>query len=210
MKITKIETIPYKIHYLKPLEFASGCITEVENVLVRVYTDAGIMGCAEAPSRPYIYGESQASIINAIQAWYAPSLDGIALKNSEQVYHAMRWVTANQTARVAVDTAIWDALGQYYQRPCYQLLGGWSKQIAVSHMIGYDMAQKMVENAQSINEKYGVTTFKVKTGRDVKRDIAACKALHQALPEACLYVDANHGWSAHEAIFAAQVLRDEF
>ncbi|MEY0433180.1 mandelate racemase/muconate lactonizing enzyme family protein [Providencia huaxiensis] len=209
MKIIRIETIPYKIPYLTPLEFATGSIIEVENVLVRIHTDEGIIGCAEAPSRPYIYGESQASIIYAIQSWFGPSLANIDLRNIERVYHAMRWVTGNQTARAAIDMAIWDALGQLYQRPCYQLLGGWDNKIAVSHMIGYDQPQKMVEHALMMKDKYGVTTFKVKTGRNVHADITACKALRKAMPEACLYLDSNHGWPAHDAIYAAQSLRDE-
>lgn len=209
MKISRIETIPYKIPYVTPLEFATGRITEVENVLVRVHTDIGITGCAEAPSRPYIYGESQVSIVNAIQNWFVPSLIGVELENSEQVYHAMRWVAANQTARAAVDMAIWDAVGKLYNRPCYQLLGGWNNRIAVSHMIGYDLEQKMIEHALTMKEQYGVTTFKVKTGRDVRRDISACKALRKALPEARFYLDSNHGWSSGEAIYAARALQDE-
>lgn len=49
MKITAVEAIPFAIPYVKPLKFASGEIHAAEHVLVRVHTDDGIVGIAEAP-----------------------------------------------------------------------------------------------------------------------------------------------------------------
>lgn len=209
MKISAIETIPYRIPYLTPLEFATGKITQVENVLVRVHTDDGLVGTAEAPARPYIYGESQASIIYAIQNWFLPSLRDKDLRSSEHVWQAMRWVKGNQTARAALDMAIWDIRGQALNQPCHRLLGGWTQRIAVSHMIGFDTPDNMVKHATEMQQRYGISHFKIKVGKDIARDIVACKALRRALPDACLYLDANHGWTSREAMMAAVTLRDE-
>ncbi|WP_247196526.1 hypothetical protein [Streptomyces sp. GESEQ-35] len=63
MKITAIEAVPYAIPYTKPLRFASGEVRTAEHVLVRVHTDAGLTGVADAPPRPFTYGETQASVI---------------------------------------------------------------------------------------------------------------------------------------------------
>ena len=57
MKIIKVEAIPFSIPYRKPLRFASGEVSEAEHVLVRVHTDDGLVGTAEAPPRPYTYGK---------------------------------------------------------------------------------------------------------------------------------------------------------
>lgn len=209
MKISHIETIPYRIPYTTPLEFATGKITEVENVLVKVHTDEGLVGIGEAPSRPYIYGESQASIIYAIQNWFLPSLRDIDLLSTEHVWQAMNWVKGNQTARAAIDMAIWDIRGKIYKQPCHRLLGGWTTQINVSHMIGFDTADNMVKHAHNIQERYGISHFKIKVGKNITQDIRACKALRKALPEAHLYLDANHGWTSQEAMLAAESLRDD-
>lgn len=209
MKISKIETIPYRIPYTTPLSFATGTITAVENVLVRIYTDEGIIGEADAPARPYIYGESQQSIITAIDQWFLPSLQDIDLMDNEKVSHAMAWVTDNPAARAAVDLAVWDAIGKYRNLPCSQLLGGWCDEILVSHMIGHDIPQKMAESAVAMAEKYGIRTFKVKTGTALKADILACKLIRKALPDADLYLDANHGWTSTEAMVAGHALKDE-
>lgn len=72
MKITQIEAIPFAIPYIKPLKFASGEVHVAEHVLVRVHTDEGVVGVAEAPPRPFTYGETQASIIAVINGIFAP------------------------------------------------------------------------------------------------------------------------------------------
>ena len=51
MKITAVEAIPFAIPYVKPLKFASGEVHVAEHVLVRVHTDDGVVGVAEAPAR---------------------------------------------------------------------------------------------------------------------------------------------------------------
>lgn len=208
MKITHIETIPYKIPYLTPLEFATGIITDVENVLVRIHTDQGVIGQSEAPARPYIYGESLASIVTAIHHWFIPSLEGIDIEDNEKVYHALRWVIGNQTARAAIDLAIYDAIGKNHGVSCRQLLGGMTNRIKVSHMIGYDLPERMAEQAIIMKQKYGINTFKVKTGKNVQIDIQVCRTIRKALPESVLYLDANHGWTAQETLYAADMLRD--
>jgi L-alanine-DL-glutamate epimerase-like enolase superfamily enzyme len=53
MKITRVEAIPYAIPYAKPLRFASGEVTVAEHVLVRVHTDEGVVGIADAVPRPF-------------------------------------------------------------------------------------------------------------------------------------------------------------
>ena len=78
MKITRIETIPFAIPYRKPLRFASGEVTRAEHVLVRVHTDDGLTGVAEAPPRPYTYGETQASILAVIRTVFAPQVTGLS------------------------------------------------------------------------------------------------------------------------------------
>jgi L-alanine-DL-glutamate epimerase-like enolase superfamily enzyme len=52
----------------------------------------------------------------------------------------------------------------------------------------------MVELAIAVRERHGVLAFKVKVGRDVETDLAACRGIRAALPDADLYVDANRGW----------------
>ena len=56
MKITEVEAIPFAIPYVKPVVFASGEVHAAEHVLVRVHTDDGVIGVAEAERRREGYG----------------------------------------------------------------------------------------------------------------------------------------------------------
>ena len=57
-----------------------------------------------------------------------------------------------------------------------------------------------------MNEQLGVKTFKVKVGRAPELDVAAVRAIREALPDADLYVDANRGWSYDDAVRAGDAL----
>ena len=65
-RITEVEAIPFAVPYRRPPRFASGTVSSADNVLVRVHTDAGLVGQAEAQPRPYTYGETQTSIVDTV------------------------------------------------------------------------------------------------------------------------------------------------
>jgi L-alanine-DL-glutamate epimerase-like enolase superfamily enzyme len=210
MKIERIETIPFAIPYRKPLRFASGEVHAADHVLVRVHTEDGVVGVAEAPPRPYTYGETQASIIAAVTTLFAPELVGVALTEREVVHARMDRTVGNPAAKAAVDMAIWDALGRTLDLPVTALLGGFTDRMRVSHMVGFASDEAMVAEAQRVRDTYGITTFKVKVGRrPVDLDVGACRALREALgPDVELYVDGNRGWSPSEAARALHAMAD--
>ena len=184
MKITRIETIPFAIPYRKPLRFASGEVTRAEHVLVRVHTDDGLTGVAEAPPRPYTYGETQASILAVIRTVFAPQVTGLSPLEREQIRARLDRTVGNPTAKAAIDMAVWDVIGQSAGLPVTELLGGYGNQLRVAHMVGFAGLAEMVAEAERVGELYGITTFKVKVGRrPIDLDIAACRALREALGE---------------------------
>ncbi|MER6910368.1 enolase C-terminal domain-like protein [Streptomyces sp. NPDC000594] len=210
MKITGIETIPFAIPYRKPLRFASGEVHTAEHVLVRVHTDSGLTGTAEAPPRPYTYGETQESIVAVIDRVFAPQLLGLCALERETVHALLDRTVGNPAAKSALDMALWDILGQAAGVPVATLLGGWTDRMRVSHMVGFAPAGAMVTEALRIRETYGITTFKVKVGRrPYTDDVTACRALREALgPEAELYIDGNRGWTAAESARALREMAD--
>ena len=44
VKITAVEAIPFALPYRRAPKFASGSVDRADNVLVRVHTDAGLVG----------------------------------------------------------------------------------------------------------------------------------------------------------------------
>jgi L-Ala-D/L-Glu epimerase len=210
VKITSIEAIPFAIPYRKPLRFASGEVHVADHVLVRVHTDDGVVGVAEAPPRPYTYGETQQSIVAAVTTLFAPELEGLTLLERETSAVRMGRTVGNPTAKAAIDMAMWDALGHTLGLPVTQLLGGWTDRMRVCHMVGFAPETEMIAEAQRVREQYGIRTFKVKVGRrPVELDVSACRALRAALgPDVELYVDGNRGWTPSEAARALRAMED--
>lgn len=210
MKITRVEAIPFAIPYRKPLRFASGEATTAEHVLVRVHTDEGLTGVAEAPPRPYTYGETQASILAVIDGIFAPQAVGLSPLEREQLHARLGRTVGNPTAKAAIDMAVWDIIGQAVGVPVTELLGGYGTQMRVAHMVGFAEPAEMVAEAGRMRDTFGISTFKVKVGRrPADLDIAACRALREALgPDTELYIDGNRGWTATESARVLRALAD--
>jgi L-Ala-D/L-Glu epimerase len=206
VRITALEAIPFAIPYRRPAGFASGTVTTADNVLVRVHTDAGLVGQAEAQPRPYTYGETQVSIVHTVGSTLAELLVGLNPLQLEVIAERCGRIAGNQVARGAVDLAVWDLVGQILERPCHTLLGGYARDVEAAHMVSFGDPGEMAEEALSVHERLGVRTFKVKVGRDPALDVAATRAVREALPEADLYVDANRGWSYADAVRAGDEL----
>jgi L-alanine-DL-glutamate epimerase-like enolase superfamily enzyme len=206
VRIVEVEAIPFALPYRRPARFASGAVERADNVLVRIHTDAGLVGHAEAQPRPYTYGETQASILGAIRGWFAPRLLGMRPGSIEAARAACVGLAGNHCARGAVDVALWDLLGQLTGAPVSALLGGFADRVAVAHMISFDTPDAMAHDAASMHAEHGIHVFKVKVGREPDVDIAAVQAVREALPGADLYADANRGWTLEQALRAGDGL----
>jgi L-alanine-DL-glutamate epimerase-like enolase superfamily enzyme len=206
VRITEVEAIPFALPYRRAPRFASGSVDRADNVLVRVHTDAGVTGQSEAQPRPYTYGETQASITAAVRGWFAPRLLGLPAGAIEQARAACAGLAGNHCAQGAVDLALWDLFGLLVGMPCSTLLGGFADRVAVAHMVSFDTPEAMAADALAMHEEHGVRAFKVKVGRDPDLDVAAMRAVRDALPDADLYADANRGWSLPDALRAGDAL----
>jgi L-alanine-DL-glutamate epimerase-like enolase superfamily enzyme len=206
--ITHVEAIPYSVPYRVPGRFASGAVERADNVLVRVHAGDGLVGQAEAQPRPYTYGETQATIASAVRDRLGPALEGIDPLATELIDERGGGIPGDRVARGALDLAVWDLVGQILGRPCATLLGGYARDVAVAHMVSFAEPKAMAEEALAMHERHGIRTFKVKVGRDVETDVAAVRAVREALPHAELYVDANRGWSYESALRAGEALAE--
>jgi L-alanine-DL-glutamate epimerase-like enolase superfamily enzyme len=206
VRIAEVEAIPYALPYRRPARFASGSVETADNVLVRIHTDAGVTGHAEVQPRPYTYGETQASIVGAIRGWFAPRLAGLRPAALEHARSACEGLAGNQCAKGGVDVALWDLLGRLAGLPCSTLLGGYADRVAVAHMVSFGTPLAMARDAAKMHEEHGVRAFKVKVGRDPDLDVAAVRAVRDAVPDADLYADANRGWTLEQALAAGDAL----
>ena len=210
MIIERVEAIPYRIPMRKPLHFASGAVHHMDNVLVRLTTDTGIVGVADIPPRPYTYGETQAGVVSLLEGLFADALLGADPLDRGRIHARLNCTVGNFATRGGVDIALWDIIGISLGTPVHRLLGGFADAVRVSHMLGFAPADEMVEEALRYRDVYGITAFKIKVGRyPLSLDIDLCRALRSALgPEAELYMDANRGWTAADAVRVLEQTED--
>ena len=206
--IVAVEAIPVRFPMRRAGVFASGRIDVAENVLVRVRSESGLTGQAEAQARPYTYGGGQESIVAAVRDELGPRLIGHSALRTESLYELAAVPGADRVARGALDVAVWDLAGLLLGQPTQRLLGGYATEVPVAHMVSLGASGAMAEEALEAHERFGVTTFKVKVGREPDLDVAAVAAVREALPDSELYVDANRGWSVEQALAAIPRLVD--
>lgn len=211
MKISKIEAIPFNIPF-KPEMYFHSILTMSKfcnHVLVKIHTDEGIIGLAEAPPRPHVYGETQKSICTAIEEKMAPNLIGMNPFDLERIHHKMERVKYNMTVKGAIDVALHDIIGKIVGIPIYRLLGGWNpEKVALSWMMGIMETGDMAREAKEFYSR-GFKAFKIKAGFDPQRDIENFRAIREAVgDDAILYIDANQGYSPFDAIRAINSMKE--
>jgi muconate cycloisomerase len=212
LKIIRIEPIPISVPLKKGMtaKTAHGEHAVSPYVLVRVHTDAGIMGLGEATISGLWSGETQAGTVAAIRDYLAPVLIGRDPRDITAARRAMDFmIKLNPFTKSAVEMALWDIAGKAAGLPVYQLLGGkvrdrvriklvvWARDVAGSRA----MAEAHL--------KLGVTCVKVKVGLDPETDIARVRAVREvAGPSIPVTIDANCGWTIQQARYCLNQLRD--
>ena len=212
MKITRIEPIPICVPLKKGLtaKTAHGEHAVSPYVIVKVHTDAGIVGLGEATISGLWSGETQAGTVAAIAEYIAPQLIGTDPRNITAARRAMDFVIKlNPFTKAAVEMALWDIAGKAVGLPVYQLLGGkvrdrvriklvvWARDVAGS--------RAMAEGHLAL----GVSCVKVKTGLDPESDIARVRAVREvAGPNIPLTIDSNCGWTIQQAKYCLRQLAD--
>ena len=208
MKITEIRATPFSIPLKSTLKFAHGSMTTTDHVLVEVVTDEGLVGVAEAPSRPFFYGELQKSIVAAIEDWFAPGLVGSHPTDIEGAWSRFAGIQHNNTAKGALDLALHDIVAQASNLSLTRLLGGVPAPVRVTYVCGFAKPEIMADEAASINAEHGISAFKLKAGMDRKSDATMLAAMRKCLPDALLYLDCNQALRAAEAVELLSVAAD--
>ena len=199
--IVRIDTAPLRLPLRSQLRWGQRSeLGHLEHVLVRVTTDDGAVGIAEAPVRPTIYGETRASVEAAIREVLSPALIGRELHDDAALDRATASLPYNYAAHGALDIAVQVARAHQRGDDLVSAYGGPRTEVRVSYILGIDEPDRMIAEALRIAE-LGVRVFKVKVGRDHAADVEVVRALGDALADtdAVLYADANEAYEPAEA-----------
>ncbi len=211
MKISRIESIPVRVPLRQGMttKTAHGEHVDSPYVIVRVYTEEGLIGLGEATVAPRWSGETSAGCVTAIEQLIAPELIGADPRDITLLRQRMdRCLKRNPFTKAAVEMALWDLAGKSAGLPLYQLLGGkLHDAIPIKMVVGAFDIPRAVRLAEQFLTR-GVKCLKVKTGLDPAGDLARVKAIREvAGPDIPIGIDSNCGWDVATARQMLQELR---
>ena len=205
VKIVNLETIRLTVPLDEPIVTSFGRMDSRSSLVIRVSTDAGLVGLGESWANFPPWGaEEKALIINK-------GIKPLLIDKNPLAVSAL-WELMQHTLMVpcggkqlgapgpihqaisGVDIALWDIWGQALNQPIYALLGGpvssriqaYASGIGPSNFLGH------VERAVGL----GYEMFKLKVGFGLQKDLENLAAIREAIgTEARLLLDANQAWN---------------
>jgi len=182
---------------------------DATQTLLCILTDEGVEGYSLGPSR------------GPIERIVKPILLGQDPFYRERIWQQLKerqrlnLATLYDGVLAHVDMALWDLAGRALGQPVYKLLGGYRDKVKAyaSTMCGDDLpggldTPEAYARFALACKAQGYTAFKLHTWQppipgapDVKRDIAACAAVREAVgPDMALMLDPFHYYSREEAL----------
>ena len=209
MKITHIETMEITTPLKKPFKTALRQTSISESLIVKIFTDDGLVGFGSAPPTAVITGDTLGSIKSAIVDFISPAILGMDIEEFEPIMKRLHSsIYRNTSAKAAMDMALYDLFGKHFKIPLYKLFGGARKEIISDITVSVNSPAEMAEDAIQY-VKSGYSTLKTKVGLDSQLDIIRVKRIREAVGnDIKLRLDANQGWIAKDAIRTIRKLED--
>jgi cis-L-3-hydroxyproline dehydratase len=212
MRITRLQAFQVDLPLVEGrYAWARGKFVEVfDSTVVRIETDAGIVGHGEVCPLGSAYLPSYAAGVRTGIAELAPHLIGQDPTQLEPLNRHMEvHLKGHPYVKSAIDIACWDILGQACGQPLSTLLGGrHGEDIILYRAISQDAPEAMAARVAGYRAE-GYTRFQLKVGGDPDIDIERIRAVSAKLKTGDrLVADANTGWLPHEAMRVCRAVRD--
>jgi muconate cycloisomerase len=214
LTINEIKSTIVDVPTVRKHKLSSLSVTAQSYVIVELRLANGVIGIGEAATLggPRWSEESVESIKATVDTYLAPALIGAAADRFEAARARMdEAAKRNNAAKAAIESALFDAVGQTLGVPAVQLLGGVVRESVpvLWTLASGDPAQEIEEAEKKIAARLH-NTFKVKIGaQSPEADMARMRWLASALEgRANLIVDANQAWDETTALRCLPILAE--
>ncbi len=210
MQITRAEVIPVELSLRRPVHMAGlPEIRRIQAIFVRIETRQGqtAWGCTVA--HPDLTGEQPADVLRKCRE-YARIVPDLHPTNLEYSLTELENLAGGSSpgALCAFDLAFHDLLCLAAGMPLYRLLGGYRNRIQTSATVPVSPLDESVDTACRL-ASLGFQILKIKGGLDPEQDVRRVKAIHRALPQHLLRLDADGGYTLQGALDVARALKDQ-
>jgi L-alanine-DL-glutamate epimerase-like enolase superfamily enzyme len=203
MRIADVRAYPvsYPIAPQNRVALGIGTAVKRDAVLVKVTTDAGLVGWGEAH-----HGRAHTAVAKLVETTLKQLILNLETEDIPAVWEKMyRYQLASHgmgagacLAISGIDMALWDIRGKTAGQPLYKILGGSRKPIpayAGGVSLGYQDEKALIEEAAASVSK-GYKAIKLRVGDSVERDIERMSAIRQTFgKELVILTDANIGYT---------------
>lgn len=203
---------------LKPEEYftwAQSLVTKRVATIVEIETDEGLTGIGEA------FGFSPLATKGMIENSLKPKLIGENPIDTNRLWDMLYTITRMEgqkgialMALSAVDIALWDIKGKFWNAPVADLLGGRYRGQVETYPTGLyrknvpDQTQALITEALGYLQQ-GYNAMKLKIGFGLQDDLQKIRSLRKAIgPEPRLMLDANCAYNASEAIWLGKRIEE--
>ncbi|ERN55092.1 dipeptide epimerase [Alkalihalophilus marmarensis] len=200
MRISKVDMYMIELPLNEPFIISYARYDTMPAIIIKMYTDQGIIGYGESVPDEHVTGESVHSVFDALKYQLIPAVIDKDPRNILEIHELMNAaLVGNGAAKAAVDIACYDILGKASNLPIYSLLGGRKRDQPmipeVFSILEPDVLAKKAIQARN----NGYKEIKMKLGIDSEKDVARVQAVREAIGEDLLIrVDVNQGWGSFQ------------
>lgn len=209
MKISEVNSYVLQYTLDEELGYSQQYYAKRTAHIVEVVTDEGIKGYGEAFGGGGVAFGNKAIVEKTI----GPMILGMDPLDCEVIWHKVYNLLRDHgqkgmplQALSGIDMALWDIAGKFYGQPVYKLLGGAFRERIEVYGYGMmlqrvpDLRERFARESAAIAAK-GFTATKMKIGLGPKEDLALVETVRRSIGDDIkLMVDANHAYTAREAI----------
>lgn len=206
MQLTKAVVTPVELSLKRPVSMVG--LTPLKNItalFVRLETREGLNAWGCGVAHPELTGEKPEAALHVCREAANLVLDLHPLDIEYSLARLAPIIHKSLAATCAFDLVFHDLLGLAAGLPLYRLLGGYRNRIQTSVTIPISPVEESVERARRF-AKQGFRILKIKGGLNPDMDVARVRAIHQALPNHILRLDADGGYTVQGALEVARAL----
>ena len=198
--IRALEVTTLDIPLFAPFGISGGAQSIAHNLLVTIELADGTRGYGEAAPFPAYNGETQAGTRAAIEPMRSALIGADVREWRPIAARLRREITSAGSARCAIETAVFDALGRHYSMPLAVLFGGAEQTLETDMTITTGSVEEAVSAAESIRTR-GMHMLKIKIGGGtLQDDLARLTAINAVWPGVPLILDGNGAMNADSTL----------
>lgn len=197
MNITRIRTRREHLPLTRPYTIAFDTVSAVDNWIVELHGDGGLIGRGAASPSAHVTGETDEACDTALNESNLDWLVGRDPRELPALCRELRTALVHTpAARAAVDIALHDLLARQLGLPLVRLLGQAHERLPTSITIGILPVEDTLAEAEEYLGR-GFRILKVKLGLSLEEDIERLAKLRERVGAAVkLRVDPNQGYDA--------------